>query len=139
MTFCLWTYLSNSCFIYQKTPAAGTAHLEFLRPFIQNYLVSYGKSAKIPRGQCFVVIREWKTEYPRQPEMIKFPTLLKMLKKEQDVLFVINQVLSINVLNAMSMCTWNASQPFTTVNKMKLTFLIVFLKTFIHVSFKFFQ
>ena len=52
-----------------------------------------------------MVTREWKTEYRRQSEMIKFPTLLKILKKEQDVRFVINQVLFINVSNAMAMCT----------------------------------
>ena len=58
----------------------------------------------------------------------------EILKKEQVMLFVINQVLCINVLNAICMCTGNASQPFTTVYKVILTFLIVFLKKFIHVS-----
>ena len=51
-----------------------------------------------------MVTRDWKTEYPRQPEMTKFPTLLKMLTKEQDVLFVCCQVLSINVLKMQCPC-----------------------------------
>ena len=51
LTFCLQSSLHNSYLIYRKTPGAATAYLDFLRPVVQNYLVSYGKSAKVPRGQ----------------------------------------------------------------------------------------
>ena len=51
LTFCLQSSLYNSYLIYRKTPEAGTAYLDFLRPVVQTYLISYGKSAKIPRGQ----------------------------------------------------------------------------------------
>ena len=57
---------------------------------------------KSEEAKCFIVTGEWKIEYPRQPEMIKFPFLLEMMKKELDVFLVINQVLSINVSNATS-------------------------------------
>ena len=62
--------------------------------------------AILPKSQeakCFVVTKEWEIEYPRQPEMIKFLFLLEMMKKELDLLLVINQVLPINVSNATSM------------------------------------
>ena len=51
LTFCLQSSLSNSYLTYQKTPGAGAAYHDFLRPVVQNYLVSYDSSAKIPRGQ----------------------------------------------------------------------------------------
>ena len=63
LTFCLQSSLYNFYLIYQKTLEAATAYLEFLHLVVQNYLVSYGKPAKIPRGQCFMVTREWKAEY----------------------------------------------------------------------------
>ena len=88
LTFCLQSSLYNSYLIYRKAPGTGTAYLDFLRRAVQNYIVSIGKSVKIPKGQ--MVTRAWKTEDPRQPEMVKFLTLKKMLKKEQDVLIVIN-------------------------------------------------
>ena len=132
LTFCLQSSLHNSYLIYQKSPGTGTAYLDFPRSVVQNYL-SNGKSIKIPRGQMFYVKKWVENRVSKQLE-IKFPTLLKILKKEQVLLFVINQVLCINVLNAICMCTGNASQPFTTVYKVILTFLIVFLKKFIHVS-----
>ena len=51
LTFCLQSFLYNSYLIYRKTLGAGTAYFDFLRPVVQNYLVSYGKFAEIPRGQ----------------------------------------------------------------------------------------
>ena len=90
LIFCLQSSLYNSYLIYRKTPGTGTAYLDFLRPAVQNYIVSIGKSAKIPKGQMVYGNKAWKTEHPRQPEMVKFLTLQKMLKKEQNVLLVIN-------------------------------------------------
>lgn len=51
LIFCLQSFLYNSYLIYQKTPGTGTAYLNFLRPAVQNYIVSIGKSDKIPKGQ----------------------------------------------------------------------------------------
>ena len=41
----------NSYLIYHKTPNGATAYLDSLRPVVQTYLISHGKSAKIPWGQ----------------------------------------------------------------------------------------
>ena len=105
LTFCRQFSLYNSYYNFGK-------HLELAHLISTSSIllckITLFRMAILPKSQeakCFMVTRVWKTEYPIQPEMIKFPTLLKMLKKEQDVLFVINQMMSVNASNAMSICT----------------------------------
>ena len=52
LVFHLQASVHNSYLIYRRTSTReGTSFLEFLRPVVQTYLSSFGKSSKIPRGQ----------------------------------------------------------------------------------------